>query len=240
MKVTQSGEVSATIKRLHLKRGEHRRIWFAEDLSAQRANSDLPLLNAGVILRLREGKDTTAKLRRPDLRDSLVARWSHDNDKQHGFEYRIEWDWAGPRHVMAASAVSDLDDSVIEEAAYGRRDLAAVFCADQLEFLRDCAGVPIELDRLSVLPPIAATKWTKWKGLDSDQVPPVSIERWKVGDLDFLEFSVRAEADEDADFMQRAFQIGLQRVGVPVKAIQETKTRLVFAELVRLHDSDAQ
>jgi len=249
MKVTQFGDVSATITRLQLKQGEDRRIWFAEDLSARRGDSDLPLLDAGVILRLRERKDTTAKLRRLALRDTLAGQWSHDHDKQHGFEFRIEWDWAGPRHVMAASAVTDLDDSVIEDAANGRRNLADVFCAKQLDFLHDCAGVPVELDRLTVLPPIAATKWSKWKGLDSDQVPPVNIERWQVSELDFLEFSVRAKAGEDVESMQKGFHAGLQRVGVPVEGIQETKTRvgvpvegiqetktrLVLAELVRLH-----
>jgi hypothetical protein len=112
---------------------------------------------------------------------------------------------------------------------------AEVFGAKQLEFLRDCAAVPVELDRLTVLPPIAATKWSKWKGLHSDQLPPVNIERWQVGDLDFLEFSVRAEAGDDAESMQKRFQAGLQRIGVPVEGIHETKTRLVLAELVRLH-----
>lgn len=240
MKFTQFGDVSATISRLQLNQGEDRRVWFAEDLSARRADSDLPLTNAGVIVRLRERKDTTAKLRRPDLRDTLAGQWSHDQPKQSGFEYRIEWDWAGPRHVMAASAVAEFDDSVIEDAANGHRHLADAFCAKQREFLRDCAGLPVELDRLIVLPPIAATKWSKWSDLNADQIPPVNIERWQVGDLDFLEFSVRAKVGEDADSMQKRFHAGLQRVGVPVetpaRGIQQPKTELVLAELVRLHD----
>jgi hypothetical protein len=65
------------------------------------------LLSAGVILWLRSNADESTVKLGPCRRRQLVDQWtrSHPKDRD-GFEYKIERDWAGDRHVLAASAVA--------------------------------------------------------------------------------------------------------------------------------------
>ena len=108
IKVNIAGKVDDALTALGLEKGESREVWFLEDLT-EGVRPPLPLLSAGVILRLRRRKnkeDSTVKLR-PCRRSQLISPWdvkpAEDSD-----DYRVEGDWSRTRRVLAASYVADL------------------------------------------------------------------------------------------------------------------------------------
>ncbi len=231
IKVNVAGEVQDALATLGLDGGSERLVWFLEDLTPG-LDPALPLLNAGVVLRVRSGTsaDSTVKLR-PCRRTQLTADWTddfQDEDKdENEFEYRIEEDWAGPRRSLAASAVQDLDPELVIAVTAADTDPGALFGKKQRGFLRECADLRIALDALTALGPVRARKWKNITLGDFE----VNIERWQAGTLDFLELSIRVE--DDADQQQRRFEAAVRGLGLPVDDDPESKTRRVLAELAR-------
>jgi hypothetical protein len=228
IKVTLADDqVAAALDALGLDRpGQRRTVSFLED---RRAGGDaLVLLDARVILRARENEgeadDSTAKLR-PVRRSELTARWQHDDD------LRVEHDWAGTRHVLAASLDADRPAGRIAGVRAGTEPVSRLFDDDQERFLADCAPIAVDLDALTLLPPVAAVRW---KDLEVAGVPGRLVaERWVVGDLDFLELSARAGSPAEAESVQPALEAGVRALGLAIPAEQETKTRRVLEHLVR-------
>lgn len=107
IKANIAGPVSEARHRIDCAAGPiRRRIWFAEDCDGLTAG-ELRLLSGGVIIRVRSGDgqdDTTVKLR-PCEPTGLPPGWTHKIDAAE-FEYRIEGDWSGSHHSVAASAVN--------------------------------------------------------------------------------------------------------------------------------------
>jgi hypothetical protein len=201
-----------------------RRIGFVEDLRP--GGGALPLLDAGVILRVRENAgdddDSTAKLR-PVESAQLRGEWRTSG------KLRVEADWAGTRHVLAASFETDRREGRIAAVWAGDEPVRKLFDDDQESFLADCATVSVDLDALTLLDPIDAARW------DNVRVPGVDTrvvaERWIVGDLDFLELSIRAADVREAASAQPALERGVADLGIAVPPEQETKTRRVLAYL---------
>jgi hypothetical protein len=160
-----------------------RQIWFAEDRGGLQAGGQLKMLSHGIILRIRIGEgpdDSTAKLRPVD-KEQLTKQWS--KPFQEPFKYRIEGDWSGDRHALAASAqTSHPQGSLAESVGAGRFD--QVFTPEQRQFVRDCAHIGVDINQLVGLGPIASTQW---EDLQIGGVDDVNAERWTVADLDFLE-----------------------------------------------------
>jgi hypothetical protein len=206
-------------------------IYFCEDVAAG-VSPGTPLLDAHVVLRARvksQGKaDSTVKLR-PCRRSQLPDRWlaAHEEDD---CEVKVEADWAGARRVLAASCTADRPDSLVGEVARGQRRIEDLFVARQADFLRDCAGIHVNLGTLTVLPPVTATRW------GSVDVSPLDLEvraeRWTVGNLDFLEISVVAAIGE-APATQEALTEHLTSRGLAAPTNQESKTSQVMELLVR-------
>jgi hypothetical protein len=209
-------------------KGERRQIYFCEDLTG---HTGLPLLDAGVILRMRrtpDGDDVTVKLR-PCERARLVPPWTEmDLDGKHS--YRLEEDWSGTHRVLAASLVAPRESGRLDGALAGRTSPRRLFNSRHREFLADCAAVPVPYDWLSVLGPVHARKWdtVTWSGFD------VAAERWAVADMDFLELSLRVPP-EAATAMQEDFAAALEAAGLDGDPMQETKTRLVLQRLALDH-----
>jgi hypothetical protein len=64
----------------------------------------------------------------------------------------------------------------------------------QRRFLSDCAAIRINIDALTVLPPIAATRW-RTQSTSPDPEFDIVAERWTVANaMTFLEFSIRVPA----------------------------------------------
>jgi hypothetical protein len=230
IKVNVAGAVPAAIGLLSLDEGEPREIYFVEDLTPG-LSSAFPLLAAGVVLRLRveaDGSgDSTVKLR-PCRRSQLARDWSEPAAEKNDWEYRIEGDWTGARHVLAASYVKEL---AAADLAAGVQDPVQAFVRKQLDFIEACAPIRINLAALTVLGPIAATRWTK---IDVGSVGKVNAERWQIGALDFLELSRKVDADE-AELAQAELSYAAVRAGLAIDRSSASKTEQVLEVLVSRH-----
>lgn len=203
IKVNIAGDVDRALAALGLGEGEPREVWFLDDLT-DGARPPLPLLNAGIVLRLRRkgggGKagdragnkpkeDSTVKLR-PCRRSQLISPW--DARPAEDSDYRIEGDWSRTSHVLAASYVSELAPGDIADALDGGH-LAKAFTGPQRAFLSDCGAVAVALSGVTALKPIASRVW---KDFTLGAVEHVDAERWTVAGLDFLELSIRVTTGE--------------------------------------------
>jgi hypothetical protein len=212
--------------------GKRRAIYFFEE----RPPGDpaaLPLLRAGVILRVRQiedGKDdSTAKLR-PCDRSRLTAEWLAAGEEDD-WKFTLEEDWVRDRHVLAASLVADQREGEIADVREHRRSPRALFSSEQERFLRQCAPAQVDWEAVRLLGPVDATRW-KDVVIGRHQVV---AELWRVGDaLRFLELSIRTEADPGlAAEAQRDFEQRIRDQGLDPAAVQEPKTTTVLEHLAR-------
>jgi hypothetical protein len=230
IKVNLTGERADTACTVFGLRGEaaRRQIYFCEDLTG---HSGLPLLDAGVILRVRrmpDGDDVTVKLR-PCERGRLVPPWIEmRRDGKHSF--RLEGDWSGGHRVLAASLVTPRDAGRLDRTLAGRTSPRRLFSGRHRRFLADYAAVPVRFDWLSVLGPVWVRRWDTVAWSDFD----VAAERWTVADFDFLELSLRV-SQEAAAAAREGFAEALRRAGLDGEPMPETKTRLVLQRLALEH-----
>lgn len=227
IKVNIGGDIDAALAALGLGDGEPREVWFLEDRTE--GVPALPLLNAGIIVRLRRRKkkaDSTVKLR-PCRRSQLVDTW--EGQPPEDSDYRVEGDWSRKRHVLAASYGCDLDPDIVKSAVDTGR-LEAVFTAPQRAFLAACGSVGVALNALTVLEPIAASTW---KGRTVGAVPQVDAERWRVGGMDFLELSIKVTTGaDDAAKAQRELEDAVLGRGLQFDQNELPKTERVLTYLV--------
>ncbi|MGV9868783.1 hypothetical protein [Rhodococcus koreensis] len=233
IKVTLSEKVPNALSTLGLDGGSPIQIWFLEDTTPG-VRPPLPLLAAGIALRLRSGpskNDSTIKLR-PCRRTQLTPKWS--TNSPDGKRYRLEQDWAGKRRTLAASSVQQLDHGRIEAVTSNGNELGTLFDDHQKQFLQDCANLRIAFAGLTPLGPITAAKWKNITIGDFDT--EVDAERWTFGDIDFLELSIRAESDPDKH--QSRFEEAIRAQGLSFRAEQEPKTSQILAELISAHHAE--
>lgn len=225
IKVNVAGPVPDALAALELDEGPVRRIWFLEDVTAG-LEPPLPLLSAGVALRLRSGDsgDSTVKLR-PCRRTQLAEGWVDGSRDGHDFEYRVEADWTGRRRSLAASAVLEVEPGLIEAVASDGADAGILFGGKQRQFLRECADLRIAFSGLTPLGPVEAVKW---KGTTVGGFR-TNVERWTLGDLDFLELSIRSESG--AEQQQPRFETAVRKLGLAIDENPESKTRRILAAL---------
>jgi hypothetical protein len=233
IKVNIGGDVDQTLTALGLNGGKARQVWFLDDLT-EGARPPLPLLSAGIVLRLRRrgdnGKeDSTVKLR-PCRWSQLTGLWSLSPKEDD--PYRIEGDWSKKRRVLAASCVGDLEPGTIERAISRKGQIADAFAETQRDFLTQCGEIRVGLSGVSVLEPIAATQW---KDFAVGGVSDVAAERWTVAGLDFLELSIRVTSGTgDAAAQQRDLTAEVLARGLELDASDESKTVRVMKRLAGL------
>jgi hypothetical protein len=206
------------------------RIYFCEDVT-EGLPAGTPLLDAGVILRARDkpgGKDDTTVKLRPCRRSQLVGRWLAA-EKGDDWDFKVEADWSGERRALAASLTADRKEGVVAAVGHGPGSVEDLFVVDQVAFLRECAAIRVNLGALTVLPPVAATRWGTVESAPASL--DVRAERWTVGALDFLELSTVAELGE-APATQDLLVDFVGSRGITVPPHQETKTRQVLRYLV--------
>ena len=211
--------------------GQRRGIGFIEDSTV---GVELPLFHHGVVLRVREidddEDDSTVKLR-PCRRSQVTEQWLDEGPD--GRTVKIEEDWAGSRRVLAVSCVSKVSPGRIESARAGPGALRRLFNEDQERFLSDCAGMPINLEALTLLPSIAATKWER---IRIRSVADVVAERWTIDDLDFLELSIRADTVAEARTKQENLEREIRALDLEPDNASESKTERVLTHLVGFPD----
>ncbi|MBL3670948.1 hypothetical protein JL475_34380 [Streptomyces sp. M2CJ-2] len=237
IKVNIEGDVTAALSALGGSSSPRttRRIWFAEDRDGV-AGGRMPLLDGGVIVRLRIGgdpDDLTVKLR-PCTREQLVGRFSAPFEAEP-FTYKIEEDWSGNRRVLAASLVHGHPPGALPDAVKPGADPGASIDVVQDQFLHACAPA-VRLDGLVALGPILSTKVDEVPlgGLEAD------LEAWSVADLNFLEVSIRVKpkGEDDvekftarAERKQRKLEDAVRERGVVLSEHPENKTRRVLTAL---------
>ncbi|GGL05495.1 hypothetical protein [Streptomyces flaveus] len=214
--------------------GERCRVHFCELPEGALVPGELPLLESGVILRLRTREDrrgdSTVKLR-PCRRSRLTERWLAFRVGGRD-ELRLEADWVGEERVLAASLVTELDRGV-DLPPDGGGLMQELFSPAQQEFLVDCADIPVDFRALQVLGPVQATRWRDARC----RLRGLTAERWTVrgtdadgGSLEFLELSLRAAPDE-AEIAQAGLEALVRRLGLESDTEQTAKTRLVLEHL---------
>ncbi|CUR57769.1 conserved hypothetical protein [metagenome] len=230
IKVTlEEHQLSQALDTLDLRKATRLNVWFLEDTTT---GVSLPLLSAGVVLRVRvedsldEG-DVTVKLR-PARRSQLLGDWLTP-ERRPTLDYRIEEDWAGQRHVLAASLQSELTAPLTTQVEAAAAPPPGLLTDEQAAYLRECSGIPLNPAGLTTLGPVAATKWKSVKAPGLDALD-LRAERWTVSGLDFLELSLKTER-ERADALSETLEASLDALGLLPDGTQETKTRRVLEAL---------
>jgi hypothetical protein len=225
------GDITRAIGALELDDESGLRVWFYEDTTP---GAGVPLLDAGIVIRVRADADgtgdSTVKLR-PCRRSQLTAHFI-DLAGADDSPLKVEQDWSGVRRVLAVSAKAELDADAVAAVADsdGNGVPDGVLTDDQLRFLDECGSVRVNLAELTRLGPIEATKWDD---ADADAVRDLKAEaeRWRVGNLDFLEVSLKVKDLDDAEQAQRDLLDALDELGVGIDASEDSKTRRVLTEL---------
>jgi hypothetical protein len=208
-------------------KAKKRAIWFFEGLDAHGNPSKLPLLQRGIILRVRgKGKrdgsgGSTLKLRGPEgCLDPVL--WDRRLQDFGGAEdAKIEGDWAADRRLVAASLDGEVEAGIDELIAGRPGQVSRLFTDAQATLARELL---VELDGLVPLGPIDAWKWDPGAGkLDAE----VEAERWEIEDGPrFLELSMRV-AVADGPGALRRLRKTVERAGLTIDDA-ETKTETVL------------
>jgi hypothetical protein len=245
IKVTFSGAGAAAATRALAPDigGARRRVYFCEALARSTAPGHLPLLDAGLILRLRAGSGrvgaATAELR-PCRRSRLSRRWLRFRE-QGPDSFHLADTWSGDRRVLSATFVSDCDRTAVEAAAVGAASLSSVFSARQQAFLADCADARADLDALTLLGPVRTVSWRDVR-IDHHAVVLKygSLRGYGGGNgygrgsgaLDWLEVSERV-APEGAEVVQASLTALLEERGLEPDLGPVATTRHVLETLAR-------
>jgi hypothetical protein len=207
---------------------KRRRIWFYEHVDGIGGSGALPLFRRQVIVRVRRMSggdgDITIKLRGTDL--VLPEAWIGPAQGD-GWKFKIEGDWTGQRHATAASLTVDVEDVNDVEDGAGAPDLEVLVTDRQVSFLHASLDLPIDVSALEGIGPIDARTWSPTTvGFDED----VAAERWRAGELEFLELSLRVNAARALD-VQAAFERFLTDRRVRASSLEQTKTETVLRHL---------
>ncbi|MFJ8713187.1 hypothetical protein ACIRD9_08320 [Streptomyces violaceus] len=239
IKISFAGtEAEAASDALAVDRGEGRRraihFWDRPQKST-RTGVSLPLLDRGVILRLRRDHEERGSQREADMTvklrpcPALPSPWQNDREGEH-WEFTIEEDRTGPAFtpVVSASLQAERKFESVLEVERGSLDHALM--KPQLELLETVGLTEDHLEDLTALGPVHAVKWKQ----DWDAMPrPVAIEEWTTdNNLRFLEVSVRTSIAGAAE-VERLLEQALRERDITLPQSGETKTRAVITALAR-------
>ncbi|NEA30699.1 hypothetical protein [Streptomyces sp. SID13031] len=230
IKVTIAGTaVPDAIGKLDLADPKAWTIVFCEDVTT--AAEATELLDLGVVLRARSKSatkgDSTVKFR--PCRWSQLDRNFFSNGTFGDAELKIEADWAGTKHALAASMTAEWSDARLSAADLSVADL---FTPDQLTFLTTCSQGRVNLAAVSALDPITATRWAKFQTTAAGRPLDIRAERWQLDDtLDFLELSIVSTTEEALDD-QRALTTFVTDQALPPDTNQDSKTQRVLTHLI--------
>jgi len=220
-------EIKATIPNRQIQRAL-RRFDLTADNDEERLiyffdTPKLELLKAGIIARARrtigDAHDSTVKFRPIDPRD-VGTKWRRFRD------FKIEADASETSFVKSASFSMPVAKGQIKRVVGAKKPIAAIFTAQQAEFLQKIAGHRIDFKRLVVLGPLLAQRWR----IEDPACPwPITAELWKRGDGQrMMEMSIKAPSVQAAAAMG-GFMAFLAEVGAERDKEQQTKTRWALA-----------
>ncbi|WP_265567697.1 hypothetical protein, partial [Streptomyces hygroscopicus] len=213
--------------------GARRLVYFCEALARSRGPGELPLWDAGVILRLRagggRGGDVTARLR-PCRRSRLTERWLRFRSQGPDL-FRLTGDWSGEQRALSASFTTHCGSGAVEAVASGARPPSWALSERQRAFLTDCADVCVASGPLEVLGPVRSIRWDGVR-LDHHEV---TLESWTLEGprpLHWLEVSERV-SPQGAEVVQASLTALLRRQGLDPGGGEGAKTGAVLEALAR-------
>jgi hypothetical protein len=231
-----SDQVAKAVQVLDLADVPPWQIFFVEDVTTGLC-SGTPLLDQHLILRARQktkGKDDVTVKFRPGRRSQLTDSWLATTTTEDGnldSELKIEQDWAGERRVLAISLTAERPNGLVAAVVDGGQGIGALLTGDQKRLIEECAGTPVNLAALTMLPAISAMRWPTFPVSEpGGPALDVRAERWTVRSLDFLELSIAVGIDV-AEAAQAALTAFVERHGLKSGA-GEAKTTQVMRELV--------
>lgn len=212
---------------------EKLQVCFAED-KPDGVTPQTRLLNEHIILRARQrpddSDDCTVKIRPCRISQITPKLLALSADEDSGF--KLEADWAGDDNVLAASFTVNLPGHPVARARAERKSLSSLFTNEQADFLRDCADVRVNLEALTLLDKtVTALRWKPSRFDGATTADKIRAERWTMGELDFLEFSILAPV-ADAQQEQAKLIAFLHAKGIRPPDVQVTKTQQVLRVLV--------
>ena len=179
----------------------------------------LDLLGAGIIMRARrivgDVHDSTVKFRPVDP-SSVRGRWRRYRD------FKIEADASEKGLVKSASFSMPAEKGLIKRVAGGERKIRDLLAREQRAFIEKTAKRKIDFDRLVVLGPLRAHRWT----YEDPACPwPITVELWLREDGQrLMEMSIKTPAVQAAVAVA-GFMAFLAEVGAETDNEQQTKTR---------------
>lgn len=180
---------------------------------------ELTLFQAGIIARARrivgEQHDSTVKLR-PVVPSEIPARWR----ALPGF--KLEADASESGIAKSASLTMPVEKGLIKQVAAGDKGIAALFSAEQEEFLATLGDRHIDYGTLVLLGPLTAHRW-KYE----DPACPwrITAELWKREDGDrLMEMSIKGPVVQAAALIA-GFMAFLAEVGAEYDREEQAKTR---------------
>jgi hypothetical protein len=239
VKVSVAGDqTAAAVHSLDLADVPPWKIFFIEDVTAG-LRSATPLQEQRLILRARQktrGKDDVTVKFRPGRRSQLTDAWLAETKTTDGdldAEFKIEADWSGERRVLSLSLTAERPRGLVAGVASGERGIGQLLTDDQKNLVDRCAGTPVNLSALTMLPAVSAMRWPTF-AVAEPGAPDLDVraERWTLEELDFLELSIAVDLTEAAA-AQAALLAFVERKGLRVSA-DETKTTQVLRRLVAM------
>jgi hypothetical protein len=196
----------------------------------------LTLLDAGVVLRLRENDgnqhdrgqlDWGAEARlvlRPCWPERLTTGWTSPGPD--GPRIRVAHEWTPHTRTVVATAACPVAPAVLRAALDAADRLPEAF-PPHLRALFAAAAPHVAWSALRPFGPVAVRRWVR----ELDRLP-VRVTQWTVraAALDLLELSVTTEAG-DAGVILPALLEPVRRHGVDPEAFAGSKTRTVLAAL---------
>ncbi len=205
--------------------GKEGNVAFLDDPTVGAA---LPLIRAGVILRIRWKKSGEAKATvklRPGRRTQLSERWI-----DLGGELKLEHDHGRQQAVLAVSLDGEVDAEILDGYRAGRVPGRQLFTPTQRAFLDDCADLRVNLDQLHLFGPITSERW---EGVDLRHFGPgpVDVERWEAGGLELIEVSTKVKTLDTAGDAQQELIDALADLGLVPDLDGRTKTEQMLHHL---------
>ena len=207
-------QVRAALRRYNLteRNDDERYIYFFD-------TPQLDLLKSGIVARARrvvgDEHDSTIKFRPVDPA-KVSSKWRRYKD------FKIEADASEKGIVKSASLSMPVAKGLIKKVIAGDKGIAALFTAEQEQFLKEMSARVPDLSKLAVLGPLRAQRWD----FEDPACPwPITAELWRRKDgATLMEVSVKAPAVQAAAVMA-GFMAFLAEVGAERDRSQQAKTR---------------
>lgn len=193
---------------------EDYKVWFVE-------SADLALNNVGMVFRIREFSDTSAKVtvkmqRRPE--------WEIDDDWFESDDFKCEIDTFTDRAKESCSM--DSKTTRFPELHAGQLAFQDLLDRRQLKFLAGFAPVDSSRIAFNLLGPVPVKKW-------EDDEDEIDLEIWTFADKTFdAEISQKSETSRAPQTLAKLLR-RVKDAGVPLCPKQNSKTRDALEKLLR-------